>query len=58
MLLNSNGMDVKLRRGSIEYNVIGGIFDLYFIGGNNGKTDPADVSRGYAKLVCTVKLDT
>ncbi|KAJ1303229.1 hypothetical protein OPQ81_011427 [Rhizoctonia solani] len=50
LLLNSNGMDVKLRQGSLEYNVIGGILDLYFIGGNDGSSDPADVSRGYAKL--------
>ncbi|QRV77504.1 glycoside hydrolase family 31 protein [Ceratobasidium sp. AG-Ba] len=50
LLLNSNGMDVKLRPGSLEYNVIGGILDFYFIGGNDGKTGPADVARGYAKL--------
>ncbi|CCO34760.1 alpha-glucosidase, putative [Rhizoctonia solani AG-1 IB] len=50
LLLNSNGMDVKLRQGSLEYNVIGGILDLYFIGGNGGGASPADVSRGYAKL--------
>ncbi|CAE6413351.1 unnamed protein product [Rhizoctonia solani] len=50
LLLNSNGMDVKLRQGSLEYNTIGGILDLYFIGGNEGKSSPADVSRGYAKL--------
>ncbi|CAE6449622.1 unnamed protein product [Rhizoctonia solani] len=50
LLLNSNGMDVKLRSGSLEYNTIGGILDLYFIGGSEGKSSPADVSRGYAKL--------
>ncbi|KAG9083531.1 hypothetical protein FS749_005959 [Ceratobasidium sp. UAMH 11750] len=50
LLLNSNGMDVKLRPGSIEYNVIGGILDFYFIGGSDGKNGPADVARGYAKL--------
>ncbi|KAF8755028.1 glycosyl hydrolase 31 family [Rhizoctonia solani] len=37
-------------QGSLEYNTIGGILDLYFIGGNEGKSSPADVSRGYAKL--------
>ncbi|KAG9097843.1 hypothetical protein FRC06_007125 [Ceratobasidium sp. 370] len=51
LLLNSNGMDVKLRPGSIEYNVIGGIMDFYFIGGSDGKSGPADVARGYAKLL-------
>ncbi|KAG9100274.1 hypothetical protein FRC07_010428 [Ceratobasidium sp. 392] len=50
LLLNSNGMDVNLRPGSIEYNVIGGIMDFYFIGGSDGKSGPADVARGYAKL--------
>ncbi|QRW20102.1 glycoside hydrolase family 31 protein [Rhizoctonia solani] len=51
LLLNSNGMDVKLSQGSLEYNIIGGILDFYFIGGNDGRTGPADISRGYAKLV-------
>ncbi|KAG8735702.1 hypothetical protein FRC12_017953 [Ceratobasidium sp. 428] len=51
LLLNSNGMDIKLRPGSLEYNTIGGILDFYFIGGSDGKTGPADVARGYAKLV-------
>ncbi|KAG8742173.1 hypothetical protein FRC10_001929 [Ceratobasidium sp. 414] len=50
LLLNSNGMDIKLRPGSIEYNVIGGIMDFYFIGGSDGNSGPADVARGYAKL--------
>jgi hypothetical protein len=50
-------MDVKLRTGSLEYNTIGGILDLYFIGGSDGKTGPADVSRGYAKLVRTIQLE-
>ncbi|QRV92350.1 glycoside hydrolase family 31 protein [Ceratobasidium sp. AG-Ba] len=50
LLLNSNGMDIKLRPGSLEYNTIGGILDFYFIGGSDGKTGPADVARGYAKL--------
>jgi alpha-glucosidase len=44
-------MDIKLRPGSLEYNTIGGILDLYFIGGSDGETGPADVARGYAKLV-------
>ncbi|KAG8785669.1 hypothetical protein FRC12_017286 [Ceratobasidium sp. 428] len=49
-LLNSNGMDVKLQPGSIEYNVIGGVLDFYFIGGSDGKSGPGDVARGYAKI--------
>ncbi|ELU38174.1 glycoside hydrolase family 31 protein [Rhizoctonia solani AG-1 IA] len=53
LLLNSNGMDVKLSQGSLEYNIIGGILDFYFIGGNDGRTGPADISRGYAKLGST-----
>lgn len=41
--LNSNGMDVKFPDGgeNIEYNVLGGVFDLFFL---NGPT-PADVAR-------------
>lgn len=48
-LLNSNGMDIKIRETnitSLEYNVIGGIFDLYFFAGPT----PADVSRQYARV--------
>lgn len=49
-LLNSNGMDVKLNETAsgttLEYNVIGGIFDLYFFSG----PEPVDVSRQYAKV--------
>ncbi|CCA73687.1 related to alpha-glucosidase b [Serendipita indica DSM 11827] len=50
-LLNSNGMDVKLRGddngGSLEYNVIGGILDFYFLAGPS----PIELSKQYAKLV-------
>lgn len=50
-LLNSNGMDIKIRETNVttttlEYNVIGGIFDFYFFAGPT----PADVSRQYAKV--------
>ncbi|KAI5782030.1 alpha-glucosidase [Peziza echinospora] len=52
-LLNSNGMDVKLyhnhttnERG-LEYNLIGGILDLYFLPG----PAPVDVARQYSQVV-------
>jgi alpha-glucosidase len=50
-LLNSNGMDIKLRADkatgtSLEYNVIGGVLDFYFFAGPS----PADVSRQYAQV--------
>ncbi|KAH7104644.1 glycoside hydrolase family 31 protein [Auriculariales sp. MPI-PUGE-AT-0066] len=52
-LLNSNGMDIKINQVSgktqLEYNIIGGIFDFYFLAGS--KTNPADVSRQFAKIV-------
>ena len=54
-LLNSNGMDIKLmREGSVntlEYNVIGGILDFYFLAGS--ETDPTEVARQYAQVVGT-----
>ena len=54
-LLSSSGMDVKLRAddigASLEYNVIGGVFDFYFLAGS--ETDPAEVSRQYAQIVGT-----
>lgn len=48
-LLNSNGMDVKLTDGGLEYNLIGGIFDFYFIAGPTA----IDVAKQYAKIVGT-----
>jgi alpha-glucosidase len=51
LLLNSNGMDIKLDQGqedgSLEYNVIGGVLDLYFFTGNN----PVEVARQYAEII-------
>ncbi|KAK4173333.1 family 31 putative glycoside hydrolase [Triangularia setosa] len=51
-LLSSNGMDIKLGTSDqgqqyLEYNVIGGVFDFYFLAGPN----PADVSKQYAEIV-------
>ena len=55
-LLNSNGMDVKLNStthpvtkkpiSTLEYNVIGGVFDFYFFAG----PDPIDVAQQYAQV--------
>jgi alpha-glucosidase len=49
-LLNSNGMDIKLRtendKTTLEYNIIGGILDFYFLAGPS----PVDVARQYAEL--------
>ncbi|KAF7353798.1 Glycoside hydrolase family 31 protein [Mycena venus] len=48
-LLNSNGMDIKLTRGALEYNVIGGVLDFYFLAGS--QTDPTQVAKQYAEIV-------
>ncbi|KAG5336840.1 hypothetical protein C0989_011815 [Termitomyces sp. Mn162] len=53
-LLNSNGMDIKLtntKGTSLEYNVIGGVLDFYFLAGS--ATDPTEVARQYAEIVGT-----
>jgi alpha-glucosidase len=52
-LLSSSGMDVKLRSDhesatTLEYNVISGVFDFYFLAGS--ETDPAEVARQYAQV--------
>ncbi|KAH6907030.1 alpha-glucosidase [Coprinopsis sp. MPI-PUGE-AT-0042] len=52
-LLNSNGMDVKLNetagKPSLEYNVIGGILDFYFLAGS--ESNPEELSKQYAEIV-------
>ncbi|KAJ6630222.1 glycoside hydrolase family 31 protein [Mycena sp. CBHHK59/15] len=51
LLLNSNGMDIKLTNGALEYNVIGGVLDFYFLAGS--QTDPTETARQYAEIVGT-----
>lgn len=56
-LLNSDGMDIKINQtadasaASLEYNVIGGVIDFYFLAGST--SDPTEVSRQYAQVVGT-----
>ena len=48
-------MDVKIRGDgdgtTLEYNVIGGVFDFYFLAGS--ESDPAEVARQYAQVAGT-----
>lgn len=51
-LLNSNGMDIKMERdgktgSKLEYNIIGGILDFYFLSGPS----PTKVSQQYAEII-------
>ncbi|KAH9456773.1 hypothetical protein Pst134EB_012974 [Puccinia striiformis f. sp. tritici] len=45
-LLNSNGMDITLRKESIQYDIIGGVLDFYFLAGPS----PVKVAEQYAAL--------
>jgi alpha-glucosidase len=48
-LINSNGMDVKIDKDEgryLEYNILGGVFDLYFLAGPN----PFEVARQYSEI--------
>ena len=50
-MLNSNGMDLKINSDSagqyLEYNMIGGVIDLYFLAGPG----PVDVARQYSDVI-------
>ncbi|KAF1849516.1 glycoside hydrolase family 31 protein [Cucurbitaria berberidis CBS 394.84] len=49
LLLNSNGMDIKINNDNgqyLEYNVVGGVIDLYFLAGPG----PLDVAREYSEI--------
>ncbi|KAI0738055.1 alpha-glucosidase [Daedaleopsis nitida] len=55
-IANSNGMDVKINDTegpgtTLEYNVIGGVLDFYFLAGD--EDDPTEVARQYAEIVGT-----
>ncbi|KAI9618993.1 hypothetical protein KEM48_006463 [Puccinia striiformis f. sp. tritici PST-130] len=45
-LLNSNGMDITLRKELIQYDIIGGVLDFYFLAGPS----PVKVAEQYAAL--------
>ncbi|EPS25467.1 putative alpha-glucosidase [Penicillium oxalicum 114-2] len=50
--LNSNGMDIKVDqtdngRQFLEYNTVGGVFDLYFLAGPS----PKEVAKQYSEVV-------
>ncbi|KAG6828799.1 hypothetical protein H0H87_000815 [Tephrocybe sp. NHM501043] len=50
----SNGMDIKLMKAggtALEYNVIGGVLDFYFLAGST--SDPTAVARQYAEVAGT-----
>ncbi|RWA07552.1 hypothetical protein EKO27_g7548 [Xylaria grammica] len=51
-LLNANGMDININKTDagdqyLEYNIIGGVLDFYFLAGPS----PTDVSQQYAEVV-------
>jgi alpha-glucosidase len=51
-LLSSNGMDININQTDsgdqyLEYNILGGILDFYFLAGPS----PSDVSKQYAEVV-------
>ena len=53
-LLNSNGMDIMINNTKesgqyLEYNILGGIVDMYFMAG----PDPSDVAQQYSQIVGT-----
>lgn len=56
-LVNSNGIDIKINNTessnttTLEYNVIGGLLDFYFLAGS--ETDPTEAARQYADVVGT-----
>ncbi|GBG59055.1 hypothetical protein CBR_g24401 [Chara braunii] len=47
LLFNSNGMDVQVNEDSIQYRVLGGVFDFFFFTGPS----PAAVTDQYTQLV-------
>ncbi|KAF8528914.1 glycoside hydrolase family 31 protein [Hysterangium stoloniferum] len=56
-LLNSNGMDIKINNTessaetTLEYNVIGGVLDFYFLSGST--SSPIEVAKQYSAIVGT-----
>lgn len=56
LLANSNGMDIKINNTensgetTLEYNIIGGVLDFYFLAGGE---DPVDTAKQYSEVVGT-----
>lgn len=55
-LLNSNGMDIYIDNAGgkqyLEYNIIGGVLDFYFVAGPG----PKEVAQQYAEIVHTPQM--
>ncbi len=47
MLMNSNGMDIAITSGTLQYRAIGGILDFYFLLGPS----PMDVLNQFTSIV-------
>jgi alpha-glucosidase len=46
-LLNSHGMEMKVKNNEMKYDILGGTFDFYFMSGPT----PMDVIRQYSEIV-------
>ncbi|EGG11657.1 uncharacterized protein MELLADRAFT_102419 [Melampsora larici-populina 98AG31] len=46
-LLNSNGMDVSVESDFLQYDIIGGVLDLYFLSGPS----PIEVAQQYSQII-------
>ncbi|KAF7976546.1 hypothetical protein HWV62_6195 [Athelia sp. TMB] len=54
LMLTSNGMDVVLRDGVMQYRIIGGTLDLYFfsgVSGTKGESSPTELIAQYVSAI-------